>query len=109
MSEHLPNIQIPNLLYWEIIQAAEENKRTLEEELISRLWQTTILTVALSREEGEEDFLAFCKSILVDGRQKLKPSDLQIEFIRIIESVSFPPSGNSLPKNIENHSEDGSD
>ena len=109
MSEPLRNIQIPNLLYWEIIQAAEENKWTLEEELVSRLWQTTILTVALTQEEGEEDLLAFCRSILGNGRQKLNASDLQFEFIRIIKSRELPSSGNGHPKSPEKNREKGSE
>lgn len=37
MSQQLPRIDLPDLLYWEIMQAAEEHKRTLAEEVISRL------------------------------------------------------------------------
>ena len=37
MSQQIPRIDLPELLYWEIMQAAEENKRTLAEEIIFRL------------------------------------------------------------------------
>lgn len=42
MSQQLPRIDLPDLLYWEIMQAAEEHKRTLAEEIISRLRQKSI-------------------------------------------------------------------
>ena len=51
MSQQLPRIDLPDLLYWEIMQAAEENKRTLAEEVIYRLCQTQTLTGATPREE----------------------------------------------------------
>jgi hypothetical protein len=50
MSQQLPRIDLPDLLYWEIMQAAEENKRTLAEEVISRLRQNPVSTKS-SREE----------------------------------------------------------
>lgn len=50
MSQQLPRIDLPDLLYWEIMQAAEENKRTLAEEIISRLHQSPVST-KLPREE----------------------------------------------------------
>jgi len=44
MSQQLPRINLPDILYWEIMQAAEENKRTLAEEVIDRLRKQTLKT-----------------------------------------------------------------
>jgi hypothetical protein len=46
MSQQLPKIDLPDLLYWEIMEAAEENQRTLAEEVIHRLRQTQALRAA---------------------------------------------------------------
>lgn len=93
MSEQLNGIDLPNLLYWEIVRAAEEKKRTVVEEVISRLWQSSILTAALPREE-EIDLAAFCRYILSDI-QNLKPTELQLEFIRLLAGAPSPLSGSS--------------
>ncbi len=53
MSEQLPRIDLPSLLYWEIMRAAEENKRTLAEEVISRLSQKPVLAAMSSQEAGK--------------------------------------------------------
>ena len=53
MSQQLPRIDLPELLYWEIMQAAEENKRTLAEEVLFRLRQKHPLNTAMPAVERE--------------------------------------------------------
>jgi hypothetical protein len=53
MSQQLPRITLPDLLYWEVMHAAEENKRTLTEEVIFRLYQTQISTALTSPKKEE--------------------------------------------------------
>jgi hypothetical protein len=53
MSQQLPRIDLPDLLYWEIMEAAEENQRTLAEEVIYRLRQTQALRAVTQRVKGE--------------------------------------------------------
>ena len=50
MSQPLPRIDLPDLLYWEIMRAAEENKRTLAEEVVQRLQAQAV--AAPGRKEG---------------------------------------------------------
>lgn len=98
MSQQLPRIDLPDLLFSEIMGAAEKNKRTLADEVISRLWQTPILTAALGRKEGETDLPTFFRYILEESHQNLKPTDLQQEYIRALAGVKSSYSGKGLSK-----------
>ncbi|MBI3804644.1 MAG: hypothetical protein HY282_12875 [Nitrospirae bacterium] len=52
MSQRIPRFDLPDLLYWEIMEAAEQNKRTLAEEIISRLLHKPDLS---AKPAGEAD------------------------------------------------------